>query len=403
MKKIYFDVNKLFVPSIFRNVINSFENKEFLIDTKSDIQSSDIVCSKLITQIEGVNTNLGMSINYGERIIKHKSNYYLTNSIPKVNDLVLSVVGNRFSTVSCCGGIINPLTYETNNKITPESIVHNIGNFNIIGRLNYNHTNENPAELKILGKLISLEDNQYLNLLNYCSYFDNNVRDKFNNPLYIIVGDDTECGKTQCCVNLATSCLDLKIKYIYTKITGGPRIRDMLKVCKPNIRFSNISDKIRLSLLKNVYDFTDVGYPSSHTVDNYINFVNKSIGYLKYCSKINKANISIVEIAGNLHQYPNEQILSELLKFDKIVIIVAIKHGIESILNIFSYLNSQNIDSCDIFFSGVISSLADSKFYKDFVEKKLYCNWISSTLDIKELEQNENEWKSRVLKRYYKF
>ncbi|MGD2035613.1 MAG: hypothetical protein PVF73_11185, partial [Bacteroidales bacterium] len=181
-----------------------------------------------------------------------------------------------------------------------------------------------------------------------------------------------------CCSFVAELCKKNNLNFVYQKLTGGPRIRDLVRICAPDVKFNSINDSINLKRLDYGVDFNDIGYASSHSVDNYKEYSNKSYDILNRLLGEIDGNLTICEVAGNLNQDPNIEIIKNLLRFhDKYVFISSIKWGVESINSIYYSLKKLKVCNNRIYFTKISSSNNNSSLYKDFTENRLNCKWLS--------------------------
>lgn len=391
VKEIIVNTDDFLIPSVLRNFVVQEEGMSFLLDKKQPMIQGDIVLAELIDSIQRETTAIGFLNNYCERIIKKDSLFFFRNYIPIIGELMFTVIGNRFSTKICCGGAVNPVTGVKNSDIFPNNIVDNLGNFNVVGHLNYLNTPEKPAKVRVLGKLVN-ESMEGINLKSYKVFFEE--ASNANIPILIIVGDDTECGKTTCCNLLANAANDLNKRIVYYKITGGPRIRDMYSVLNLKSHFDKIEDEIEMQTNMPIIDFVDLGYVSSHTVDDYNDFSKESIALLNSKCDFYNADLAIIEFAGNIHQGPNRNVLAKLVEnYLNIRVVAAIRHGLESMYSIVNYLQSLKFDSSNIYFSGCLTGTDFRKLAKDIALSDLLCNYLSSD---ESGELNNEEWRNII-------
>ncbi|MDY6837823.1 MAG: hypothetical protein SWH78_07600 [Thermodesulfobacteriota bacterium] len=390
--EITIDLSNIFVPSILRNFVKASENDLFAIDTEAHVAAGDIVLVEAIPFEPPQRKQLGNVINYGERLMREGETLLVKNEIPLSTAPLLSVVGNRFSTKACAGGHTNPLTGQLNALMRPGQLVWNLGNFNLVGILNYSCCSEQPAKLMLLGRLVGY-DGKSCRLSDYPAEDRGTPTITYRVPLIVVVGDDTECGKTECCRQIARCVGQMGYQYVYQKITGGPRVRDLVKVCCEDTSFEKLGGRVPLETLSQAGDFTDLGYPSSHTVDNLLEFVARSLSFLVYHAWSNRADMAIVEIAGNLHQVPNLMILKGLLNvYSNTCAVAAAKHGIESTYSIVDELLKLGIDHRKLYVSGLVTQAVNSRFLKDYVEKVLKCTWIPSAVRENRRCYEANNW-----------
>lgn len=407
MGEIRFDQAQIICGTALRHAIPHFLKTRFIVyDPHRKASNNDLILCKIKKIPKGRKRKLAFRSNMIERAYYKNGKYLFVNE--DIRDYegkkAIIVVGSRYSTLSFAGGLFNPITGEINGEIYGGKTIHNLGRMNIAGFLNYNYGDEEPVELEVIGVMVDQEGNS-LKLTNFREEFYSEVVQKRQRCCTIIIlGMDMESGKTTCAKALAQELNKLQYIVTFEKKTGGPFCRDWINVFRegPGV-FSEISSQIEIDLAGfKSRDFIDAtGCISSHTVEDYDDFVRKSIEFTYYFVSQKKSDFHIMEFAGNLSEGPNLCLLENLC-FKNIVdiIILAAPQNYENICQCIFYLSEfLGYDKNRIILSGYLGNDSCPKMIREEVAWRLklpICK--SANLSGKSIESYGKQLVSEILR-----
>lgn len=395
-KQIFIHTREFVVGSALRNLIWQSEGRSYKLSYEGKVEIGDIVLAKVINENDDkLDTSVAPS-NYVERIYLDKGRIVIRNERIKAGAPVIITAGNRYSSKTFTGGIRNPITGGQNKTICVGDIIQNLGHLNVCGLANYNYGEEEPATLQVVG-IIMNDSGEKMNIRDYPKVEGNKDTGFPPKKTIIVTGDDTESGKTACCTMIASICKLKHVHFIYQKISGGPRIRDIITVLYPEQSFQKIGDCIHFPMDMNALDFVDIGYISSHSVSNFKEYCQKSITALNWLCLRYNPDIAIIEVAGNYSQAPNQLIMQHCGLMDtKHKFIIAASQGIEAATGIVNDLSKNQIKLDRIAISGILTSSTNFDMFRTIVRHEIGCQWLTTNPQIKEEEYEQKQWESFI-------
>lgn len=193
----------------------------------------------------------------------------------KENDLIICVIGNRFSGTNIYGKVPNHILQES-EEIDLLSIGGVVGNC-------IDENKEKTTKLNFKGYLFF--NNTIINTKNF-SIGSNNFSvsdyDNFSNQLITVCGTSADVGKTTLAKNIINVLRKQNNTVAAIKIYGTGRLRDKNNFIKAG---ANIS-----------FDFTDFGYPSTYG----ISFEEYSQLVINMINEVKNNDYVVIEIGGDL-------------------------------------------------------------------------------------------------------
>jgi len=276
---------------------------KIVCDTKRKARYNDLLLCEVLEEPSEKEAG-HISSNMVERVrLKSGKHEFEMESIRK--GLNITVAGNRYSSASFCGGLRNPLTGKLNGQICAGKTIVNLGRMNVGGFLNFNNGKEEPIRLRVLGVLVR-NSSVPVNLADFKPTFQ--VRQSKSCFTVLIVGIDTNTGKTTCATAIAQELTRRGHKVTFEKKTGGPCARDWIRpFLQRSEEYGHLGSKFSAKITDFPgRDFVDAaGCVTSHSVTNFESFAQDSMRFSQifvssFCSEYN-----IIEIAGNLSEQPN--------------------------------------------------------------------------------------------------
>jgi len=298
-----FDQDEIKCCSSMRWVLPFLIRQEKIVyDTKRKAKYNDLLLCEVLE--EPSEKEVGhVSSNMIERV-RLKGGKHEFEMEPIQKGLNIIVAGDRYSSASFCGGLRNPLTGEPNGQICAGKTIVNLGRMNVGGFLNFNNGKEVPIRLRVLGVLAHKD--VPVNLADFKPAFQ--VRQSKPCFTILIVGIDTNSGKTTCGTAIAQELTKRGHKVTFEKKTGGPCARDWIKpFLHQSEEYGYLGSKFSTKIASFPgRDFVDAaGCVTSHSVTNFRSFAQDSVEFSKIFVSSFRSEYNIIEIAGNLSEHPN--------------------------------------------------------------------------------------------------
>ena len=322
--KLPFNDKKIQIGSILRRVLPYFHEEGFFFIDDQMIHENNLIYGDVISIGYKLNESFLIDQSLGERTYNNNGSHIFQIEKVVLGPIIVPV-GQRFSSQSFCGGIMNPISFQNLKPIKSGEILDLLTGINLAGRMFINCSSQVPSKIRVTGVLVD-KNGKALSLKSYKEVIPQK-NEQFNLPSgsILVVGTHTNCGKTSLVSEIVNYARKCGISVSVEKKTGGPRIKDWITPFFPELDFTKEGTNVEFKINEfQGRDFTDaVGVASSRT-EWTPDVVKESVKYTLQLRHKLKTKVHLIEIAGPWSTPGNIMILRALMTHQQIELVLLV-------------------------------------------------------------------------------